>query len=389
MSAPATSPETIARFGSTGAILDVVRRTTGMGFAAIAQVTDDAWTACAVSDGLGFGMAPGDSVPAEASMCVNVRRTRRPLAIGDIAADPHWAAHPIPLAYGLGSYIGVPIILADNTVFGTLCAHDITARDITRPELTGMFALFADLIAAHLDASARREAEEAALVDARSAAELREQIIAVLGHDLRNPLASVDAGLRLITKRGGEPDPRLLGQMRSSVDRMAELISNVLDFARGKLGGGLVLDIRPDPALALALEQVIEEIRTARPDALVSARIDLPGVVRCDRARLAQLLSNLLANALRHAPEGSPVRVEADMHAGVFRLSVVNAGEAIPAEMQARLFEPFFRAPGNDPGKGLGLGLYIATQIARAHGGDIALVSDSAETRFTLTMPAG
>ncbi len=387
MTSAAPDITVIATIGAVERILETVRELTGMSIAVVTRFDADRWTACAVSGRRIAGIEPGHTLPASETVCNESRRTRAPVVLSDITSDPVWSQHPGLRQHSVQSYISVPVLRADGSVFGTLCAFDDVTHDLNGPGLVPALTLFAELIATHLEAGARRAAEEAALVDARTAAELREQIMAVLGHDLRNPLASVDAGLRIIARRGGPPDERLLGQMRNSVDRMAELISNVLDFARGRLGGGLIVEMKEDPSLASALDLVVEEIRSARPEALIVTRFDLPGVIRCDRSRLSQLLSNLLSNALRHAPDGSPVTAEAAIHGGVFELSVSNAGEAIPDDVQDRLFEPFFRAPGGDPARGLGLGLYIASQIARAHKGRLTVASGGDATRFTFSMP--
>jgi signal transduction histidine kinase len=135
-----------------------------------------------------------------------------------------------------------------------------------------MFKLFADLIAFHLDAYERLADSAANLLGERQNAELREQFIAVLGHDLRNPLASIDAGTHLLLRTTLDDKAKsIVGHMRKSVDRMAELIGNVLDLARARLGGGLVLERKADPALVPMLEQMIAEMRAARPDRAIKA----------------------------------------------------------------------------------------------------------------------
>ena len=113
--------------------------------------------------------------------------------------------------------------------------------------------------------------------------------------------------------------------------------------------------------------------------------IDEP--VRCDRIRIGQLLSNLLGNAVTHGAADKPVVVHAETRNDSFELWVGNAGEAIPATSMDKLFEPFFRGKARASKRGLGLGLYIASQIAKAHGGTLAVASTPAETRFTFSMP--
>ncbi len=291
--------------------------------------------------------------------------------------------------YGFQSYISMPIRRANGAFFGTLCAIDPRPARLKTPETVGMFKLFADLIGFHLDAQERLTNSEAALLGERQAADLREQFIAVLGHDLRNPLASIEAGARLLRKAPlDEQAAAIVGLIQNSARRMAGLIDNELDLARGRLGGGLVLDRNADEPLGPALEQVIAELRAAWPDRVIDAEIDLPGPVHCDRARIAQLLSNLLSNALTHGAADRPVAVRASTRAGLFELAVANAGDPIPPATIERLFQPFFRASARAPHQGLGLGLYIASEVARAHGGTLDVTSTPEETRFTLRMSA-
>jgi signal transduction histidine kinase len=368
-------------------LLEVACRSTGMGFAAVARVTADRWVACAVRDEIAFGLEPGGELEVITTLCDQIRDTGVAVIIDDVPADPLYRDHPTPAQYGFRSYISVPIVY-DGVFFGTLCAIDPKPANLKNSTAPKLFELFAELIGAHLTARERYAENQALLLGAQEAAELREQFIAVLGHDLRNPLASIDAGARLLTKTPLDPRAKsLVGAMQESVLRMAGLIDNVLDLARGRLGGGFVVERRPDPVLAASLEQVVAELRLAHPARRIEARIDLPGVVDADGRRLAQLLSNLIANALAHGAEDQPVRVEAVVEDGVMRLSVANAGEPIPPDARAGLFQPFTRAAFRPRQQGLGLGLWICAEIARAHAGTLDVASDETETRFTLRMP--
>lgn len=367
-------------------ILEVVCRTTGMGFAAIARVTEDRWIACAIRDDIAFGLQPRGELEVESTICNEIRASLEPVIIEHVAEDPDYRVHHTPIRYGFQSYISMPIVLPDGRFFGTLCAIDPRPARLRTPEVTGMFRLFAELIAFHLDAHRRMAESDAALVGERETAKLRDQFIAVLGHDLRNPLAAISSGTRLLLSR--EPDEfsvQIIGMMQASITRMTGLIENVLDFARGRLGGGIALTRRTDEPLAPLLEQVLAEMRAANPDRVIEAAIDLPGRLHGDARRIAQLFSNLLGNALAHGAEETPVRARARVAGGRLELSVANAGTPIPEEKRARLFQPFFRDSAT--AGGLGLGLYIASEIARAHDGVIDLRSTPEETVFTFRMP--
>jgi phosphoserine phosphatase RsbU/P len=228
------------------------------------------------------------------------------------------------------------------------------------------------------------------LASERETAELREQFIAVLGHDLRNPLAAISAGARILQRSGvlrEKKELRVLDMINTTVTRMSDLIDNVLDFARGRLGGGITLSRDADRPLEPVLEQVVDELRTASPRRVIETSFDLTDPVDCDRTRLGQLASNLIGNALTHGAPDKPVRVGAKTNGSEFELWVANAGEPIPPAAMAKLFEPFFRGDVRSSRQGLGLGLHIASQIAQAHGGRIDVTSDPDETRFVFTMP--
>jgi signal transduction histidine kinase len=368
-------------------ILEVVCRSTGMGFAAVARVTEQRWVCCAVRDEIEFGLVPGGELEVETTLCHEIRQSHEAVVIDNVAEDATYCGHHTPAKYGFQSYISMPIILSDGTFFGTLCAIDPRPARLDTPQTIGMFKLFAELIATHLEAADRLAVTEARLMSERETSELREQFIAVLGHDLRNPLASIAAGARMLTKADQkEPASEILGLMQKSVARMSALIDNVLDFARGRLGSGIALKRSPQ-SLQPVLNQVIAELRAGSPGRKIETTFDLTRAVDCDGGRIAQLFSNLLGNAVTHGAADRPIRVRATTQDGKLELSVANAGEPIPSEAMERLFQPFYRLAEQGSQQGLGLGLYIASEIARAHGGRIDVTSSPAETRFTFRMP--
>jgi phosphoserine phosphatase RsbU/P len=233
-----------------------------------------------------------------------------------------------------------------------------------------------------------REAAKTSLASERETSELREQFIAVLGHDLRNPLASISAGARILGRDAKtEKEHQVVAMLQTTVMRMAELIDNVLDFARGRLGGGITLDRNARKPLEPVLHQVIDELRLSSPGRQIADEYAIDVPVDCDRARIGQLVSNLVGNALSHGAANVPVRVRAETEGGLFKLSVANGGEPISEAAMERLFEPFFRGEVRASRQGLGLGLHIASQIAKAHDGVLTVTSTPEETKFTFMMP--
>ena len=337
-----------------------------------------------------FGLEPGGELKVETTICDEIRQSREAVVIDHVKEDGAFCGHHTPAMYGFQSYISMPIILSDGTFFGTLCAIDPQPALLKNAVIIGMFKTFADLIAFHLEGIRKLTVSEAALLDERAASELREQFIAVLGHDLRNPLASIDGGLAVLQKTPlTDTAVGVVGLMQASTRRMAGLIDNVLDFARGRLGGGITLNREKHTALQPVLEQVIAELQVAQPDQKIEAHFDLAFPIDCDRSRIAQLFSNLLANALTHGAAGKIVRVTGVSNPETFELSVSNSGETIPPDILAKLFQPFTRGAIRPSQQGLGLGLYIAAEVARGHGGTLTATSSAEETRFTFRMPAG
>ncbi|UFW83528.1 HAMP domain-containing histidine kinase [Bradyrhizobium barranii] len=210
----------------------------------------------------------------------------------------------------------------------------------------------------------------------------------MLGHDLRNPRASISAGARILDRTAQtEKEHQVIAMMQTTVMRMAGLIDDVLDLARGRLGGGIGLNRDQGKPLEPVLVGVVDELRLASPGRVIHADFKIDRPVNCDRSRLGQLLSNLVGNALTHGASSKPVFVHGETRGESFELWVSNAGQPIPEAAMEKLFEPFFRGKAHASRQGLGLGLYIASQIAKAHGGALTVSSTTDETRFTFTMP--
>jgi signal transduction histidine kinase len=378
----------IARIEAVPTILDVVCRTTGMGFAAVARVTEDRWVACGVKDEIAFGLEPGGELKVATTICNEIRESGQAVVINNVAEDGRYCGHPTPELYGFQSYISMPIVLRDGRFFGTLCAIDPRPARLETPEVIGMFKLFAELIAFHLNALEQVAASEARLLDEQRTSELREQFIAVLGHDLRNPLAAISAGAELLFKTPlSDKASGIVAIIRGGATRMSNLIDDVLDFARGRLGGGLAVERAVAEPIEPILRQVTAELQASFPERTILTSIALDKPVFCDRVRIAQLLSNLLANALTYGAAGMPVQVTATTDPRCLMLSVSNAGDPIPPAALEHIFQPFSRGAVRPSQQGLGLGLFIASEIARAHGGTLDVKSSPESTRFTFRMP--
>ncbi|WP_223796753.1 GAF domain-containing sensor histidine kinase [Sphingomonas nostoxanthinifaciens] len=378
----------MARIDAVPSILEIACRITGLRFAAVARVTDTSWIACAVRDEIDFGLEVGGSLDLKTTICDEIRDSRRGVIIDHVSEDPVFRDHHTPRRYGFESYISIPILRRDGSFFGTLCALDPLPAKLSAPDIVGTFENFARLIGLQLDLQDDMARKDTLLADADRSTEIRERFIAILGHDLRNPVAAIDAGTTMLGRIVQDAKgASILAQMKQSTRRIGALIEDLLDFARGRLGSGLTLDTAPMLTLATPIEQVVAELQLVHPDRPIDVHIALDEPVTCDVARIGQLLSNLVGNALTHGAPDEPVKVSAESKEGVFRLMVVNGGPTIPPDIMPTLFQPFTRSAEGSSRNGLGLGLFIASEIAKAHGGTIEAICADGETRFVLTMP--
>ena len=149
------------------------------------------------------------------------------------------------------------------------------------------------------------------------------------------------------------------------------------------------MNLEPGRPLAPTLQEVVDEIKTAHPDRTIHERIEVDGIVSVDHLRIAQAYSNLLGNALKHGAAEGSVHSQCRVLDGILEITVGNSGDQIPPDMMERLFKPFHRGEVHHNSGGLGLGLYIAAQIAEAHSGRIVVRSDDQETSFSLLIPCG
>jgi len=387
----------VGQISAVPSMLRIICENTGMGFAAVARVTDGTWTACAVQDNIQFGLLLGGQLDVRTTLCSEARAARRPVVIDHASQDEAYKDHHTPRIYGIESYVSVPIVMLNGDYFGNLCAIDPRPASVSDERTLGMFTSFAALIAQQLDSEEQirvkenlRRAAETALRDERATAELREQFIAVLGHDLRNPLAAVDATAELLSRRTEADIVRIGQRLRASSRRMSGLINDVLDFAKGRLGAGIGIEIGEASGLMSALLDVVLESREAHPDRVLVAHIEISQTVRCDVGRVQQLLSNLIGNALTYGAVMEPVQVDARLDGAWLVIGVANGGPPIPTGSLTKVFEPFWRPSTSTRGGGLGLGLHICSQIVKAHGGTIQVTSAAdAGTRFVALFPIG
>ncbi|MDM0044725.1 PAS domain-containing sensor histidine kinase [Variovorax dokdonensis] len=227
----------------------------------------------------------------------------------------------------------------------------------------------------------------------RSSAEDRalfaEQMVGIVSHDLRNPLSAILMGTKLLARSELEPGKiRVLGHVSDSAERAQRLIEELLDFTMARVGPGLSVS-RESIDVHKVVASVVDELSLAFPARRIVHRKRIEGHCKADADRLAQLVGNLVANALAYGDADGEVTVESNCVDGLIQVSVHNHGDAIPEEKIMSLFEPMTRGEqGVGELRSVGLGLYIVREIARAHGGEVTVSSTADEgTTFTVSFP--
>jgi signal transduction histidine kinase len=224
----------------------------------------------------------------------------------------------------------------------------------------------------------------------RAEGRFQQQFIGILGHDLRNPLNAISLSLQQLKLGSPERQEVAFKRAEAAAARMSRMIAQLLDLTRVRIGNGIPVEPQPDTSLTQLVDSTVEEVQAVHPDARL--RVDLEREVRgsWDPDRMAQLVSNLLTNAIAYGDGTVDIRVRCSDSSAI--LEVHNGGTPIPEDIVPRIFEPFQRATEDNrtPAPGLGLGLFIAQQVVAAHGGRIAVRSTASEgTTFSVDLPIG
>jgi PAS domain S-box-containing protein len=251
---------------------------------------------------------------------------------------------------------------------------------------------FAGFIGSCIDVDERRHAEETQAQQNQEqlalAQEFEKRILAIVSHDIRDPLSTIlFAARRLQDMAATGGDTRKHAEIvERGVRRIQHIVGDLLDLSREREGAGIPIEPKPTDLRAVC-SQIVDEVEAIASDRRITFDCDVDGAGAWDEHRILQAISNLASNAVRHGTPGSPVQVRLTGDTEHVAVEVHNQG-TIPTDLLPRIFEPF-RSGGHDTrrGGGLGLGLFIASAIARAHGGGIEVDSSDGETLFRLVLP--
>ena len=382
-------------------LLDVVCQTTGMRFAAIARVTEDRWVTCSVKDDIEFGLLPGSELKLETTICNEIRTSHSPVVIDHVAKDAEFCNHHTPALYGFQSYISYPIFRKDGRFFGTLCAIDPEPAKLKSSKTDGLFQMFTDLIAFHLNAVEQVEHSERKLLEERTMrlkiveekntellktnSEL-ESFAYIASHDLQEPLRKINTFSGLILQNSNEflteKTKEYFTRLGNSVNRMQLLINDLLAYTR--------LNERPAIPEKTDLAKVVQEIKDDYKDDLTYRNVTINIGEMCNASIVAfqfyQLMQNLMSNSIKFARKGVDPVIDIDatiekgntsLHKSMMpqqlycHITFKDNGIGFESEYNEKIFKIFQRLNSKEEYQGTGIGLAIVKKIVDNHNGFI------------------
>lgn len=216
-----------------------------------------------------------------------------------------------------------------------------------------------------------------------------EQMIGIVGHDLRNPLSTIRLGLQLLEKQGAALDQNAtLKKIHRAADRATQLVRDLLDFTSARIGGGLTVHlVHADLHTTVAL--AVEEFSLAFPSHRITHVRSGEGIPMIDPNRVTQAIGNLISNAVSYGASDQPITVTSSINGGTWRVAVHNWGAPIERDAQTRIFTPMVRGVAKDSAnRNVGLGLFIVNELAKAHGGTVKMTSNEEQgTIFEIRSP--
>ncbi|MEN2402199.1 ATP-binding protein [Flavobacterium sp. MC2016-06] len=398
-------------------MLSVICQTTGMGFAAVARVTNERWITCSAEDHLEFGLKPGDELQVKTTICDSIRENRTAVIIDNVSEDPDYHDHHTPEMYKLQSYISMPIIRRDGSFFGTLCAIDPKPNSLKTFKVREMFTLFADLISFHIEAieqelesktilnekssllkkteSQKNEAEklrsdvEKKLIEKNISLEkMNSELEAfnyISSHDLQEPLRKIQLFTDIIEKGESsnlsEKGKHAFAKIRVSAFRMQNLINDLLTYSRTKFDDRKFETKNLNTIANDVIEDLSEEVQNKN----VVFEIGDLGKLAVIEFQFRQLLYNLISNSIKFSiPDkklivtvtakeikGSEANFEKlTPNIDYYNITVSDNGIGFDQVYNEKIFG-LFQALHTKPTKSTGIGLTIVKRIVENHKGFI------------------
>jgi len=323
------------------------------------------------------------------TFCHHAIVSSAPLIIEDTMEHPVFREIPTVQSLGVRAYAGIPLITDEGQAIGSFCAIDFAPRAWSALDVEILTELAASAMREIKLRSAVRDAETHARA-AQDAVRSREEVLAVVAHDLRTPLNFIKMGAQLVAEApDAKENAQLLERVQGAVDLMNLLIEDLLEVAKIEAGR---MSIHPKPLSAQTL--IDDAIKMSEPLArryqiglIAEIEAGLPSVL-ADYERVLRVFSNLIVNAVKFSSPASEVRITAARGDGTVRFSVIDSGPGIPSEDLERIFDRFWQADSADR-RGAGLGLAIVKAIVTAHGGTISVTSTVGQgSNFYFDLPA-
>ena len=392
-------------------ILDVICLNTGMGFSAVARVTEEKWITCSARDDIGFGLKPGDELELKTTICDEIRDSYKEVVIDNVPAHPIFKDHHTPKTYGFKSYISFPIFKKDGTFFGTLCAIDPSPNMLDNPAVRGMFSLFTDLISFHLEAvefvglankkleieksvalELKRKAGDDAITIQKSNAQLKKMekelqtFSYISSHDLQEPLRKIQSISSILLEKEAdklsESGKDWFKRLQEAANRMQLLIDDLLTYSTTATSKNVLEKV----LLSEILEQTtadLKEVIELRDINLATDFSDDAATVIPSQLRL--LFYNLISNSVKFSDETLPLKIiissrrdtGKSLHDSLLsdtiyhHINITDNGHGFDQKFSSRIFELFQRL-SDKPQHGTGMGLALVKKIVENHNGHIS-----------------
>ena len=364
-------------------ILDVLSQSTGMGFIAVARVTQEKWITCAVQDNVAFGLTPGDELEVESTICHEVRQAEKLVVIDHVEKDTFYNVHPTPLRYGFQSYISVPIIRKNGDFFGTLCAIDPNPNKLNNPKVIGMFTLYSELISFHLEAieNLHLKTQEIKKKDIQL-----EAFGFVSSHDLQEPLRKIQTFSNIIREKEAHSLTPSLNEYFTGIEKEAKKMRNILKDLLDYSEIEEFVDRFETIDLSMVIEGAIAQLKNELTENEGNISIGKMCEIKAIPIQLQQLFFCLIANSIAFKSASRPlsIKIECSIKKGVefdttelednlryCEITVADNGIGFDQKYNEKIFGMFKRLGNSENNRSTGIGLAIAKRIADNHRGKI------------------
>lgn len=382
--------EQVQKLDIVDTMLEVICRTTGLRFAAIARVTQDRWIACRVRDEIEFGLKDGGELQVDTTLCNEIRDHRQPIVIDHVDRDEKYCNHHTPKMYGFQSYISLPIFLKTGEFFGTLCALDAKPAELNNVKTIGMFRLFGDLLSFHIKSTEVMEASNAALQDLSVQLSTRNDEVRqyqfISNHNLQEPLRKIsiysDMMLNSVKERNHETTSELARKINSNVQIVSSLIHDLATLSEIRDNVDQFELVNLNEVVNESAEQLDSALQSKDGNLIVNGT--LPSIVG-SRIQLKQLFFHLIDNAITFARKNVPLQItissdrSSSNHLSplgselkpkeYFKVSVKDNGIGIEESQLEKIFDLFSQVNPKATQNGSGIGLSSCRRIVNNHHG--------------------